>query len=119
MSKQQLDQKRYYTDKNGTYYDRCRVAHELTSQRCVICFGKSKHIHHSSYGKDIHGYSIFPVCEKCHYGVCHASNNWIEKTDRMKSENTSEFREYLRMQYLLVKIVHVPIHGKLSYKKRK
>ena len=113
-----IDKKRYYTDNNGTYYDRCREAHRATGQRCTICLGKSQEVHHTAYGEDVIGFTIFPVCKACH-SICHTVGNWIEDTDKMKSHNTDKFTDYLRMRFLFVGIVHNPAHGQLNYKSKK
>lgn len=114
----EIDKKRYYTDENGgTYYTRCKKAHKATGQRCVICLEKSTNIHHSRYGNDVIGVSIFPVCSICHTKVCHDLANWIEhKTDKMKSKNTEQFEEYLKMRYLFLQTVYIPSHGGMKYK---
>jgi hypothetical protein len=107
---------RYYSDKKSTYYQRCKIAHKSSGQRCTICTGKSTEVHHSSYGNDIVGKSIFPVCSSCHMNICHAPNNWIKSNNKMKSKNTNEFILYLRMQFDFINIVHNPINGELSYR---
>ena len=106
---------RYY----GDYKERCRKAHESTGQRCVICSKKSEEIHHSSYGNDVIGKTIFAVCRHCHETIAHDPKNWRPNKDPMKSRNTQEFSEWLRVKYLYVCRVHNPLKGKLSYRGNK
>jgi hypothetical protein len=111
----QTHRERYYTDVEGSYYKRCNKAHKATGQRCVICLKKSTNVHHASYGNDIVGKTIFPVCHSCHETVCHHQTNWIIHKDKMKSRNTPAFTEYLQMQFAFIEIVHTPTKGKLTY----
>jgi hypothetical protein len=104
---------RYY----GDYYGRCREAHRSTGQRCVICTGKSTHVHHAYYGDDVVGTSIFPICESCHGSVCHSRENWIPNKQEMKAKNTPAFINKLRIQFLYVRVVTHAVHGDLSYRK--
>lgn len=97
------------------YYEICGDAHKDIGQRCTLCLKKSQVIHHAAYGRDKPGYTVFPVCIKCHNNCCHSPANWVRHTDKMKSHNTPEFTEYLRMQYLMVQTVHNPLHGELKY----
>lgn len=117
QKQQEIDKQRYYTDCNtGSYYTRCKKAHRATGQRCVICLNKSTNIHHSRYGNDVIGVSIFPVCDVCHTKVCHNLKNWIiDKKDKMKSRNTDDFEAYLRMRYLFLETVYIPTHGSMKY----
>jgi len=103
----------------ANYVEICSDAHQDIGQRCVLCLKKSKVIHHAAYGNDKPGYTVFPVCVRCHNSICHSPTNWIRHKEVMKSHNTPDFTEYLRMQYLYVQTVHNPIHGKLKFVKKK
>jgi hypothetical protein len=109
---------RYYTDNEGTYYDRCRTSHKETGQRCVICLKKSQTTHHAAYGNDVPGVTIFAVCKTCHNNICHDPKNWLPHRDKMLSCNTPAFTKYLQRQYLFTKTVHNSLHGELKYTKK-
>lgn len=106
---------RYY----GDYKTRCKKAHESTKQRCSICYGKSTHCHHTSYGDDVIGSTLFPVCEHCHEKICHHPDNWKPSKNPMMSRNTKDFTEWLKVKYLYVKKVYNPLKGGLVYRGKK
>lgn len=101
---QELDWDARYGDINQ-YKKQVAIAHRKTHNHCCVCLtSKSNQLHHASYGNDRIGISTFPVCDRCHSGICHSSDNWIkDKTDPVwKSRNTPEFTKRLRLGYQLL-----------------
>jgi hypothetical protein len=84
------------------YREMCESAHRKTHNLCCVCLlRKSTQIHHACYGNDITGKSIFPVCQYCHYHICHHKANWIRcsKNPVWENRNTEEFIENLQSGY--------------------
>lgn len=106
---------RYY----GKYKERCLKTHQLCGQRCVICSQKSEEIHHSEYGNDIPGKTIFALCKSCHENKAHHPDNWRSNKNPMLSRNTKEFSDFLRVKYLYIRKVHNVTKGGLIYRGKK
>lgn len=93
-------------DRYGIGYNRlCAIAHNRTLSTCCCCMVNfSEEIHHVTYGNDIVGWSIFPVCRKCHSSICHSKKNWIIDEDNPKwnNHNKDEFISNLRNNYFKI-----------------
>jgi hypothetical protein len=62
-------------------------------------------MHHTEYtSQEKLGINWFPLCEKCHHEVAHASSNWIRsKSDPVKkNRNTAEFVKRLQLGFNLL-----------------
>lgn len=96
-------QKRYGNPKK--YRVQCAIAHKSVHGLCCVCLtAKSEELHHASYGKDCIGFSVFPVCTRCHQSVCHAPDNWIVdyKNPVWGNHNSAEFTQRLQLGYKLL-----------------
>ncbi|MFK0731410.1 MAG: helix-turn-helix domain-containing protein [Gloeotrichia echinulata GP01] len=94
------------------YREMCAESHRKTHGLCCVCLTrKSTQIHHACYGNDIAGKSIFPVCQHCHYHICHHKANWIRcsKNPVWENRNTEEFIQKLRSGYELLVNETAPI----------
>lgn len=112
---------RYKGNPKGKRYKKmCAIAHGAAHQLCCCCLIRpSNVIHHSRYGKDEIGLTVFPVCggryddqgnlkpgEKagCHELLCHHPNNWVtyKNSPLWKNHNTLKFEKRLRLGYILL-----------------
>lgn len=106
--------------KGKRYRTMCAIAHRSSKQLCCCCLVRPSNIlHHSQYGKDAIGVTVFPVCggrydddgnllsgssPGCHELKCHAPSNWItyKRSPLWKNHNTPEFERKLRLGYQLL-----------------
>lgn len=65
---------------------------------CVMCNESATLVHHAFYGSDVCGWSIFPLCEKCHE-ISHLPQFWINNQNEIFARNTREFIQILRAKY--------------------
>lgn len=112
---------RYKGNPNGKPYRKlCAIAHRGSHQLCCLCLRRpSNVIHHSQYGKDKVGKTVFPVCggryDKegnllpgeqigCHELECHHPNNWVtyKNAPLWKNHNIPAFERRLRLGYALL-----------------
>lgn len=106
--------------KGKPYRKMCAIAHQKSHSLCCCCLTRrSTVIHHSRYGKDQIGVTVFPVCggryddqgnllkgcrKGCHENICHAPQNWVQYRNAplWRNHNTPQFEKQLQVGYALL-----------------
>ena len=87
------------------YRKLCARVHKSTGGVCCCCLKRrSQEVHHTQYGRDRIGKTVFPLCKRCHDQKAHSEENWCkDKRDPVwGNKNTQEFSERLRLGYRLL-----------------
>lgn len=112
-------QERY--DNLPAHKKKCARAHKSTGGLCVCCLTRpSTQIHHTLYGCDRLGQTIFPVCAECHR-QSHSAKNWIKHPSNpvWKNHNTPEWKRKLKRGFKIAVAVAKNLKINKSSKKPK
>jgi hypothetical protein len=86
------------------YKKLCAIAHKSTKGFCCCCLKKkSTEVHHTKYGSDKPGVTVFPLCKACH-DRSHKSENWIKSKSNpvWKNHATKDWEERLKLGFKLL-----------------
>lgn len=94
-----MDRTRKYKSRYNLKWERTsNYCLKLMDYRCILGNHRAVLVHHSMYGIDITGWSIFPLCRKCHEFV-HHPGVWIPNESLILCRNTPEFTNFLRAKF--------------------